>query len=84
MTFELVKVQAMPEIKTVTALGRLEPKDEIIKISVSSRAEENRISKLLVNVGDEIENSQTIAILDSRDRLKAALSQSQSQVAEAC
>ncbi|MDJ0571609.1 MAG: ABC exporter membrane fusion protein [Pleurocapsa sp. MO_192.B19] len=72
--------QVMPEIKTVTALGRLEPSGEIIQISVSSSAEGNRIEELLVNQGDEIKQGQVIAVLDSRDRLEAALNQSQEQV----
>ncbi|MGD1921199.1 MAG: biotin/lipoyl-binding protein [Pleurocapsa sp.] len=75
-----VPVQTMPEIKTVTALGRLEPSGEIIEISVSSAAEGNRIDELLVNEGDEIKKGQVLAVLDSRDRLEAALNQSQEQV----
>ena len=78
-----VSVQTMPEITTVTALGRLEPSGEIIQISVSSAAEGNRIDELLVREGDEITKGQTIAILDSRDRLEAALNQSQEQVSVA-
>jgi HlyD family secretion protein len=72
--------QVMPEIKTVTALGRLEPRGEIIQISVSSAAEGNRIEELLVNQGDEITKGETIAILDSRDRLQASLNQAKEQV----
>ena len=34
-----VSVETMPEITTVTALGRLEPSGEIIRVSVSSGAE---------------------------------------------
>ena len=75
-----VPVQTMPEIKTVTALGRLEPSGEIIQISVSSGASGNRIDELLVKDGDEIKKGQVIAILDSRDRLEAALNQAQEQV----
>ena len=75
-----VPIQTMPEIRTVTALGKLEPSGEIIQISVSSAAEGNRIDELLVDEGDEIELGQTIAILDSRDRLEAALNQAQEQV----
>ncbi|MCC0176846.1 ABC exporter membrane fusion protein [Waterburya agarophytonicola K14] len=75
-----VPVQTMPEIKTVTALGRLEPSGEIIQISVSSGASGNRIDELLVKEGDEIEKGQVIAVLDSRDRLEAALNQSQEEV----
>ena len=75
--------QVMPEIKTVTALGRLEPSGEIIEISVSSAAEGNRIEELLVKEGDEINKGETIAILDSRDRMGASLNQAKEQVAVA-
>ena len=75
-----VSIQAVPEIKTVTALGKLEPSGEIIQISVSSAAEGNRIDKLLVKAGDKIERGQVIAILDSRVRLEASLNQDQEQV----
>ena len=73
-------VQTVPKITTVTALGRLEPAGEIVEVSVSSGAQGNRIDELLINEGDEIERGQVIAILDSRDRLEAALSQSQEQL----
>ena len=73
-------VQTMPEIKTVIALGRLEPSGEIIQISVSSDAQGNRIDELLVKEGDEIEKGELIAVLDSRDRLEAALTQAREQV----
>lgn len=73
-------VEVMPEIKTVTALGRLEPSGEIIEISVSSSAEGNRIEELLVRQGDKIERGDVIAVLDSRDRLEAALKQAREQV----
>lgn len=75
-----VPSQVLPEIKTVTALGRLEPSGEIIEISVSSAAEGNRIEELLVSEGEEISKGETIAVLDSRDRLKAALNQAKEQV----
>lgn len=73
-------VQTTPEIKTVTALGRLEPSGEIIQISVSSGAGGNRIEELLVNEGDKIKKGQVIAVLDSRDRALAALNQAKEQV----
>ena len=72
--------QTIPEIRTVTALGRLEPSGEIIQISVSSGASGNRIDELLVDEGDKIVAGQTIAVLDSRDRLEAALNQAQEEV----
>lgn len=75
-----IPAQTMPEIKTVTALGRLEPNGEIVTVSVSSAAQGNQIENLLVKEGDEVAKGQTIAILDSRDRLEAALNQAQEQV----
>ncbi|MEO1006694.1 MAG: ABC exporter membrane fusion protein [Cyanobacteria bacterium J06638_38] len=75
-----VPAETVPEIQTVTALGRLEPSGEIIQVAVSSSAEGNRIEELLVEEGDKIEPGQIIAILDSRDRLAAALNQAQEQV----
>ena len=70
----------IPKIKTVTALGRLEPTGEIIQISVSSSADGNRIEELLVKEGDKIKPGQIVAVLDSRDRAEAALRQAESQV----
>lgn len=75
-----VTTSVMPEIKTVTALGRIEPEGEIIEVSVSSAAEGNRIEELLVRQGDTIERGDVIAIIDSRDRLEAALNQAEEQV----
>ncbi|MDJ0688359.1 MAG: ABC exporter membrane fusion protein [Xenococcaceae cyanobacterium MO_188.B32] len=77
---EPVPQTVIPEIKTVTALGRLEPSGEIIQVSVSSAAEGNRIEELLVTEGEEIAKGQIIAILDSRDRAEAALRQAEARV----
>lgn len=71
---------SLPEIKTVTALGRLEPSGEIIQVSVSSSAEGNKIEELLVREGEEIKPGQVIAVLDSRDRAEAALIQAEAKV----
>ncbi|MEC4816098.1 MAG: ABC exporter membrane fusion protein [Scytonema sp. PMC 1069.18] len=64
----------IPEIKTVTALGRLEPEGEVIKLSApsSSPSQGNRIDKLLIKEGEEVKAGQTIAILDNNDKLQAA------------
>ncbi|MEM8717787.1 MAG: ABC exporter membrane fusion protein [Cyanobacteria bacterium P01_G01_bin.39] len=76
---EVPKIAA-PKITTVTALGRLEPQGEIIQISVSAAAEGDRLEELLVKEGDQVQQGDVIAILDSRDRLEAALNQAQEQV----
>lgn len=63
------------EIKTVTALGRLEPQGDIIKLGAATSSQENRISQLLVKEGDRVKAGQIIAILASRDRLQATRKQ---------
>ncbi|KAF3890033.1 MULTISPECIES: HlyD family efflux transporter periplasmic adaptor subunit [Nostocales] len=70
----------VPEIKTVTALGRLEPKGEVVKLSAPVSAEGSRVEQLLVREGTMVQQGQLIAILDNRDRLAAALSEAQEQV----
>jgi len=71
---------AASQLTGVTALGRLEPRGEVIKVSASGAAEGNRIDRLLVKEGDRVKTGQVIAILDSRDRQQAALDQAQEQV----
>ena len=69
-----------PEITTVTALGRIEPSGESVQISAPSSSQSDRVAKLLVKEGDRIKTGQVIAILDSRDRLQAALKQAEERV----
>jgi HlyD family secretion protein len=70
-----------PAIKTVTALGYLEPQGKVIKLSApSSTGGNSRVEQLLVKQGDPVKAGQIIAILDSRDRLQAALVEAQAQV----
>ena len=64
---------ALPEITTVTALGRLEPEGEIIQLTAPTSAQESRVQELLVQEGDRVEQGQVIAILDNRDLMQAAL-----------
>jgi HlyD family secretion protein len=70
----------VPEIKTVTGLGRLEPRGEVIRLSSPSAADSNRIEQLLVKEGSWVKSGETIAILDSRDRLQASLKEKEEQV----
>ncbi|MBE9099226.1 biotin/lipoyl-binding protein [filamentous cyanobacterium LEGE 07170] len=69
-----------PQILTVTALGRLEPSSDLIDLTAPTSSQENRIESLLVEEGDVVESGEIIAILDSRDRLQAALQQAEEQV----
>jgi HlyD family secretion protein len=70
----------IPTIQQVTALGRLEPEGEVLRVSTPTTLSNDRIAQLLVKRGDRVEANQTIAILDSRDRLQSALLEAQKQV----
>ena len=70
----------VPISPMVTALGRLEPETEIIKLSAPLALDGDRISQLLVKEGDNVKVGQVIAILQSRDLLKNAVIQSTKQV----
>ena len=70
--------QVLPQ--AVSAIGYLEPEGEVIKVSASAFREGARVEQLLVKRGEHITKGQTIAILDDRPRLQAALEQAQKQV----
>ncbi len=71
---------SVPQIKTVTALGKLEPKGKVIKVSAPTSSQENRVDQLLVKENQVVKAGQVIAILDSKDRLQSALVKAQEQV----
>lgn len=69
--------------KAVTALGRLEPEGEVIKLAPPSSFGSMRISRLTVKEGDPVQQGQEIARMDSYNRLAAELRQAEAQVREA-
>ncbi|MBD2177974.1 ABC exporter membrane fusion protein [Pseudanabaena sp. FACHB-1998] len=73
---------AKDQPKAISALGRLEPQGEVIKVASPSALGTSRIVKLMVKEGDIVKRGQVIAILDSYDRSVAALLQAQSQAQE--
>ncbi|MEA5573352.1 ABC exporter membrane fusion protein [Calothrix sp. UHCC 0171] len=78
-----VPVVNVPEIKTVTALGRLEPQGEVIKLSAPTSNQGSRVEQLLVKEGDRVTKGQIIAIMENRDRLQASLKEAERKVAVA-
>jgi HlyD family secretion protein len=70
------------QARLISALGRLEPQGEVIKVASPSTLGSSRIVKLMVKEGDTVKQGQVIAILDSYDRSVAALLQAQSQAQE--
>ncbi len=70
-----------PNIATVNALGRLERKDDIIKVGrFSNGISGTKVAKLFVQQGDRVEEGQLIAILENRHRLQASLNEAQKKV----
>ena len=67
-------------MKTVTALGRLEPKGKVIKLSAPASSQGSRVETLLVKEGVRVKAGQAIAILDNRTRLQAAYQEAQEAV----
>lgn len=69
-----------PVMDGVSALGRLEPEGEIIKLSAPGSLEGVRILSLKVKEGDKVKSGDTIAILDNLNQKQAALQQAKQQV----
>jgi HlyD family secretion protein len=76
----IVTPATAPVIESVTALGRLEPNGKIISVSGNGGTEGSRIEELRVKEGDRLKMGDIIAVLNSRDRLQAALKQAEAQV----
>ena len=74
------EIVSEPAIQTITALGRLQPKGEIIKLSAPTSNSGNRVDRLLVEEGSRVKAGSAVAILDNRDFLQAALEQAQKDV----
>lgn len=64
----------------ITALGRLEPVSEVIRVSAPLALDGDRVAQLLVKQGEQVQAGQVIAILDSASRLRSALREAQEQV----
>ncbi len=75
-------IEKIPEKPTkVSALGRLEPAGEVITISASSSSNNSdRIAQILVEEGDKVQEGQILAILNSRNRLQAAVEEAKANV----
>jgi HlyD family secretion protein len=75
-----VTVEPLPKITKITSIGRIEPRTEVIKISAPLIFNADRVAKLLVEEGQSVRVGETLAILESRDRLEDNLKQAQEQL----
>ncbi len=69
------KLDIIPEIKGVAALGQLSPAGEIRKLASPMGQFGNfpRVSKLLVEEGDFVEKGTILVVFENREKLKADL-----------
>jgi HlyD family secretion protein len=68
-----------PRVNNVVALGRLEPKGEVIKLSVAN-AQDSRVNEILVEEGDFVKTDRVIAILQGIDRSQQNLKEAEKSV----
>ena len=73
-------VVSKPVVANVTALGRLEPRGEVIQLSAPSSAFGVRVDQILVKEGKRVRAGDLVAILDNRDRTEAALERAKQEV----
>ncbi len=71
---------AIADLSGIASLGFIEPEDGIFNISGAVSPQGNTVQVLYVEEGDVITSGQIIAILNSHDRLQAALNRTQAQL----
>ena len=73
-------IATVPPLQAVTALGRLEPQGEVIKLASPTSLQSARVERLRVKEGDPVQAGDIIAELDNRDRLQADFEKARQQV----
>ncbi|MDC0833378.1 hemolysin D [Leptolyngbya valderiana BDU 20041] len=69
-----------PQPRPVTALGRLVPQGEVLRLSAPVSVEGVRIDRLSVEEGDFVNAGEVVAVLDNLDRRTADLELAQARV----
>jgi len=69
--------------RRIAALGRIEPLDGVVKLSVPSSLANDPVARILVRDGEQVRQGQPLAILASADSLEQAVRQSQAAIATA-
>ncbi|NET74030.1 MAG: ABC exporter membrane fusion protein [Sphaerospermopsis sp. SIO1G2] len=77
-TEEITEIDPAPS--KITALGRLEPATEIIKLSAPLSLDGDRIAKILFQEGDTVKTGEIIAILYSHNKLEQTVLQAEKEV----
>ena len=75
-------VSVAPVPNAVTAIGRLEPRGEVIKLSAPASLGSSRVQQLLVREGQRVQQGQIVAILDNRDSNMAVVEEAKAKLQE--
>lgn len=80
---EAAKLQRTPLPRRIAALGRVEPLDRVVNLSVPNSLSNDAVRELLVKEGDTVRKGQPLAILESFDSLNTAAKEAAAAVSVA-
>lgn len=69
-----------PVVNSISALGRIEPQGEVIRIAPPPNLGGSKVDKLLVKEGDWVQAGQVVAMLDNYDRKLSAVQMAQEEI----
>lgn len=72
--------QAQPLPRRIAALGRVEPLDRVVQLSVPASLSQDTIRDLRVKEGDSVRKGQVLAVLESQPSLERSVRQSAAAV----
>jgi len=74
-----------PVTNSVSAVGHLEPRGEVIKLSAPAGGLQaaSRVQRLLIKEGDKVSQDQVVAVLDNHDTQVAAVEEAKAKLQEA-
>jgi HlyD family secretion protein len=77
-------VPIRPMSNSITAVGHLEPRSEVIKLSAPMGGMQagSRVQQLLIEEGNKVKQGQVVAILDNHDTQTAALEEAKAKLQE--
>ena len=73
-------VEAPPQVRGITALGRLEPEGEVLVVAPSNAERQEVIETVFVRVGDELKAGQLIARMQSHKRKALLLAEAENRL----
>lgn len=77
-------VPVAPVANSISAVGRLEPRGEVVRLSAPSAglAASSRIQQIFVREGERVRQGQVVAILDNRDTQVAVVEEAKAKLQE--